>query len=578
MNANGNRIGGDGGGNGGDGANGDRGGGGADERTVRTFVRSGRTALPAAVDARLAQALRGPAVEAEPVPAGATPRRWLAAALVAAGIAVTVAVFALQREGRDARDQGTPAQDPQRAPQQPVVEEPPPLEELEGPAPQDPAGPAGPPMLRVLDAERTLQRAPLLLVVDVSFPHGKPADGRLGGEVLRVLHGSGVEPGRKVELRFARAGGSGDPTMLDVLDLAQLGEGFPGPWLLALQPAPEQPEDRPFQLVAARGTGMPGVPVLEAAPKVDADATALDRVRAELAAALASPRAGIRAAAVEALCRWDGSPLERNRELLESSPWADEDVARTLLRLADDGDPAIRLALAQGIPLLADGDAVRALERLCFDAMAFVRAAATNALYRVQGREWAHRLPATEGWWSEFTHPPKLRHWEGLIAKAMQREGTEGVPSRSAIFLRQLDKDRAKNVLSGALGLGTTGDTSVLPRLVPLGEHSDLRVRAAAARSRVQLGDRGGFDTLRALVADTDANGAVYALDMLRTLPGKEALDAIATAAKHQSPLVRAFAAAGLRERRAAAPHMVDALLGDLRQDEAEIVRIAARE
>lgn len=532
------------------------------ERLVREFLGGGRTRVPPEVDARLRAALAREAV------AAGSPRRsgWLAAAALLAGVAVVAGVWWAQRRDAGGVPAAAPGGNASERPQQDPKPDPARPAAPAAPAEPDPM----PPSVNLLDAEQTLSRAAWVLVVELTEG---AADGALHGKVLRVLRGEGVRPGEALLLLDAAA----EAPERSFLDVAGL-EAARGPLLVALNPAEGISRVGTHRAQHAVGA-LAGVPL--GAQGMEAPASTVEShardvaaaVRAELTAALSAAEPDVRAAAVEALCLWDGRP-DRRQQPLEHSPWRQPELVGRLLGLCESVDPRIRLHLVGAVPATTGAAGVHALTRRCFDPCPRLRAAAARRLQAMAECAWLVELTRVDSWWAEMTYPPAFAQWR---ARAEQAARDNDIDDPLGTWQRQLDKGRAENAVLGTMGLGTTGDVAAIAPLRPLADHDDARVRAAAARSRVHLGDRHGHELLRQQLAGLDERAAVYALDMAATLETKEAFDLLVTAADDRRPLIRALACGALRAQRERAPHVVDALLAERLEDEAEMVRAAAR-
>lgn len=531
-----------------------------DDRTVVEFVQSGRARAPADQDARVLAAMA--AASAATAPAAARRTRFAAAVLVG-GIVVVAAVAMLRHQQQQAALQRPDAQ--------------------ESPAPDAPQEPAAPAPTRRVPAAELLRRAPVIAVVEVAEP--AEAVGCFA-TVLRVVQGS-VHEGQQLclhgnaagidrELAFTDAIDLADPVALAAMQPAARSRAF----LLALSPMDEAARQAAAPALTGRsaaraatlpwlcpvfGCGLPAMPAVRG--DVPAGTDAATRLLGELDACLGDADAQVRAAGVRALGAFG-----------DDAPWRVAARADRLLALAEDAAPEVRSAAA--VSLHAAGDAgLPTLQRLLFDGCADVRVEAVRALRAWHSRrqsappEWLANLAVLQSWWPLFTSPRSQREW---LLRCRRSAAADGADDYTGAFLRQLDKNSAANHVLGAIGLGLGDDRTVLPRLVALQDDAEGCVRAAAAWARIRLGDRDGYGLLKKQAASDDAGAAIAAIDLLRRLDGKEALDALVAATGSRLPVARALAAAGLPALRDLAPHQIATVLGDLRRDASAMVRLAA--
>jgi hypothetical protein len=273
-----------------------------------------------------------------------------------------------------------------------------------------------------------------------------------------------------------------------------------------------------------------------------------------------------------ALCNWDGP---RGTEPGADSPWGDPAVASRLLAHAGDPETEVRRQLAGSVPTVTGAAGQQAVHALLFDRVMAVRGCALNSQKGFGLPAWWReiRFPDDGGAWYTCTEPRGFHEW-AVRAEAQLR--VQGANSTLEVWQRSLRMEHPGNRLVGAIGLGLCGDPKALASLQGLAQETDVRVRAAAAGARVRLGDRIAYQSLLLLVRGDDATGAVCALDMVRGFGTREELDVVEQATRDPRRLVRALAAAGLRELRPVAEHLVDARLAELQKDAEEMVRVAA--
>lgn len=542
----------------------------SDDRGVVEFVQSGRVQAPAE-DARVlaAMAAADPAADGRP----SVPRRakLFAAAVLLGGIAVVGAVAVLQRQG--ARSDAAPSATPS-TPDAPVQE---------------------PDLPIWLGVTETLMRAPIVAVVDVELPpDGHILDGCFA-KVLRIVQGD-LQPGQLVWLHARRAKqwrpGLEDKELacVDITPLSDSGslDRFRGthspmpPWLLclapmsleekaSLDPIPVQYAGKVRPLTCLQSPiahGLQGMFTVRG--PVPAATTPRGRLRAEFEACLRDADPMLRVFGLRAMGNWDG---DQGGPFADDSPWRDPATVQWLLTFAGDPAVEVRHTFPISIPARVGEPGRAALTQLLFDACCMVRTnAASLLLKRFTLPGWADAVAGEHGDWVLLSFPGVR---EQFLSRAVDEAKRAGIDDRGEAFARMLSHVSVQDRVVGALGLGASGHRELLPELQKCEGDDDDLVRAAVAWARIELGDARGYDSLRAQSL-TASNAAVHALDMLRSLQGKQALNALLAATQSPWPAARALAAAGLRDRRAAAPDEIDRQLAKLQNDPDEMVRIAA--
>lgn len=542
-----------------------------DDRDVVEFVQSGRVRAPAR-DARVLAAMAAADHAAAGRPSLPRRAKLFAAAALVGGIAVVGAVAVLHRQGArsDTTSSGTPS-----TPDAPV-------QEREVPV--------------WLGVTETLLRAPIVAVMDVELPpDGRIQDGCFA-KVLRVVQGD-LFVGQQVWLH-ARREKQWRPGLEDkelaCVDLTPLSDSgsldrFRGtnrtmpPWLLCLEPMSMEEKQAAgptaHRVIADRGAALPFLqtPIAHGLQgmftvrgPVPAATTPRGRLRAEFEACLRDADPMFRGSGLRAMGNWDG---DQGGPFADDSPWRDPAMVQWLLSFASDPAVEVRHAFPISIPARVGEPGRGALTRLLFDAFCNVR---TNAAYLLRKRftlpSWADAVAGEHGDWVLLSIPGVR---EQFLSRAVDEAKRAGIDDRGEAFARMLSHASVQDRVVGALGLGASGHRELLPELQKCeGDDIDL-VRAAVAWARIELGDARGYDTLRAQSL-TASSASVHALDMLRSLQGKDALNALLAATKSPWPAARALAAAGLRDRRREAPVEVDRQLAELQQDPEELVRVAA--
>lgn len=517
-------------------------------------VRRARVDMPDAVDARLAERVRQ---LARP---GATDRpQWQRVFAMTAALAVVAGVGWMLRPPAPVSDAANPkaAQDPVRPP---------------APAPvraQDPE--AEPPGPVSLGGARISLWSPIVAVVK--------RVGAADAAELRVLRyiksPAGMESDR---LRLEAGAEDQDSTFRAFLDGMPC---IPGqPLIVELDLVGDATADV-VRVAPVRTRELRGLPTL-AEGYGNEYATPIRALLAEVLRATEARDPVVRRMAAIALFRWmgnvDTTELVPPKTLWEGISDAEPglgSVPARLLQLALDADPAIRLVAAGHIPAKAGPAGRRTLHRLAFDREPEVRIAAQRSLRFHGNNEWLSLAMGVEDtFWKEFT---SASTWPAWRQRCIDAAANDGITDTLGIWQRQLDKPRPDNHLIGALALGETGLKAAVEKLHGLREVRDPRVRAAAAASRVLLGDERAWRDLEAQAQSGESRAAVFAIDRIRRIERLEALDLIdETAANAAAPIVRAHAAAALRDLAPLARHRVAARLTDLQQDPHPMVRAAA--
>jgi hypothetical protein len=523
-----------------------------ENQPVLEFVREGRASLPTDVDARVMAALR--------LRARSTwgRERVLVPAVLLLGVLVLGGVAWRQRAHEPAASPSMPS-----APQGPQGQGP--------PKPVAPAEFAGE-LFVFLDAATTFAGADFVAVINIHFPSGVLAKDGYQGTVLRVLQGDAALAGSKVWLRW-NSKPPGRPNVrscFDRVDLARPGAGSHGAaWLMALSRDGEHDGAPAFHSPFA--FGLPATRTALAPPPAAGNSVTA-HVRSELLAALGDSDGDVRAQSLAALCDWDGTAAATPGT---DSPWRDPTIAKQMLAMATDRDDAVRERLGTSVPAFLGDQGKKVVERLLFDRCAAARRSALAGVQRFGKPEWFAELFGTQaGLWAELTFAPTFHEWDW---KCEQKAQAEGITTRLGSFERQMRKGIPENDLIAAFGFRTLDDPAATMHLRELLTRTDARVRAAAATGLVQRGERGAFDALRALATGDDPVGAICALDGLRTVQRPESLDIVVVASHSSSPVVRAMAAASLRDLQGLGEHLVAARLREMEQDAHELVRLAAR-